>query len=103
MEKTRFVFAPDMAASVAWYTALLGYGPVPDARRIRYRLPHGVVVLTALGRPGQHHLQVDASTEVRPHLAGRLSRPARASPTGFVSCHDPAGNRVLVVALSHRF
>ena len=98
MKKTHFVFAPDLPASMAWYNALLGQTPEPDSRRTRYRLPHGELVLTAMGRPGQHRLRLDSLDEVRPRLAGVSDRqPETARPTGYERCHDPAGNTILLV------
>ena len=95
MEKTHFVFAPDLAASIAWYNALLGSTPVADGHRIRYCLAHEEVILTTWGRVGQHRLALDSLREVRRHLA---TDSAEAIPTvDFVFCHDPAGNKVLFV------
>lgn len=97
MEKTHFVFAPDMSASVAWYTALLGHAPDPDTRRTRYRLPHGELVLTTYGRRGQHQLAVGLDSLDEVHLAG-----AGGTARGCVDCRDPAGNRVLLVQRPRR-
>ena len=98
MEKTHFVFAPDLPASMAWYNALLGHAPELDSRRTRYRLPHGELVLTAMGRPGQHRLRLDSLDEVRPRPTGVSDRqPEPTRPTGYERCHDPAGNTILLV------
>ena len=98
MEKTHFVFAPDLPASMAWYNALLGHAPEPDSHRTRYRLPHGEFVLTTVGRLGQHRLRLDSLDEVRPRLAGVSDRqPEITCPTGYERWHDPAGNTILLV------
>ena len=98
MEKTHFVFAPDLPAAMAWYNALLGHAPEPDSRRTRYRLPHGELVLTTVGRPGQHRLRLDSLDAVRPRLTGVSDRqPETGRPTGYERCHDPAGNTILLV------
>ena len=66
---------------MVWYNALLGHAPEPDARRARYRLPHGELTLTTYGRHEQYCLLLDSLDKVRPRLAGSV-----AHACGYVEC-----------------
>lgn len=103
MGETHFVFAPDLPASMAWYNALLGHAPEPDTRRTRYRLPHGEIVLTRMGRSGQHRLLLDSPEEVWEYLASASARHLElAHLAGYGRGHDPAGNTILLVPAARR-